>query len=382
MRILIIANIPPYSKGGAENQAKLLAEEFVSLGNVVTVAGNEIPKNISINEFSFRTKHLATFLPGRIGRAICYFSSLAWFILNNKNNFDIIYCRFLGEAALSICVLKRFFGVRLPLIPCTACAGAMGDAAFVKSLPFSGYLVKLINTQCNAINNISPKIGEELRSMGVDSHLLTYLPNGVRIYDFDKKESLNKVRKLVYLGRLVPQKGLIFLFEAIECLIQNGEKLELHIIGEGPDREEMERYVCGNTLRDCVFFHGHIDNNLVLYELLNYDIFVLPSLYEGFATSTIEAMLVRLPVLVTISGGPDYFVDDSVGRLCEAGSSEALTTTINELINLDDDVLLEMGKRGRERVIQRFDIKLIAEKYIDLFNLVKNPPKSFLGEEL
>ncbi len=367
MRILIVANIPPYAKGGAETQARFLAEEFVALGHSVTVAGNEIPKNIHNENYSFNAVHIATLRSTKLSRGLSYFVSLAWYVLRNRKNFDVIYCRFLGEAALSVCVIKQFFRLDIPLVPCTACAGKMGDAEYVMQLPLSGYLINLINKHCNAINNISPKTGEELISIGIDSTLLKYFPNGIRFKNLKAKKAVSKVRKLVYVGRLVPQKAIPCLLDAVRLLVDEGLKFELHLIGDGSDREALELYVRENNFSEYVFFHGYIDNCLIAEHLPSYDIFVLPSLYEGFATATIEAMFSGLPAVVTMSGGPEYFVDAAVGRVCEPGNSSALATSLSEVLHLSDVELLEMGARGRQRVIERFNIKSIAKDYIELF---------------
>lgn len=368
MRILILANIPPYAKGGAETQARFLAEEFVALGHEVTVAGHEIPDGISPDTFSFKTVPVPVWRKNRVSRALSYFISLAYYLLANRKNFDIIYCRFLGEAALSVCMLKQLFKLDIPLVPCTACAGKDGDAERVKNLPFYRSIVSVINRQCNAINNISPKIGEELADLGINPDLFRFFPNGIRLKDPKLKTTLSTPRKLVFLGRLAPQKAVPVLLDAIASLFKRKKQLELHLIGDGPDREMLEAYARSLQLEDQVFFHGHIDNDNIVEHLSHYDIFVLSSLCEGFATAVIEAMFAGLPAVVTISGGPDYFVDDQVGRLCPPGDSDALANALQELIDMDDDSLLALGRAGQQRVMERFDIRKIARDYTRLFD--------------
>lgn len=372
MRILVIANIPPFVKGGAETQARLLAEEFIALGHSVTVAGHEIPDKKLSDDYLFDATHISTFRATKFTRGVSYFFSLAWLIFRNRNKFDVIYCRFLGETALSVCLVKHILKLDIALIPCTACAGRMGDAEYIKQFPFQKYLINLINRQCSAINNISPEIGNELTSLGVNPRLLNFLPNGIRINNVKPKKSISTIRKLVYLGRLTPQKAIPYLLDAVNLLTSRGEKLELYIIGDGPDREKLEEYTQLSHLSEYVYFCDHIDNKLIVEHLSSYDIFVLPSLYEGFATATIEAMLAGLPAVVTISGGPNYFVDDSVGRLCQPGDAKSLATALSELIRMNDTELLEMGARGQQRVIDKFNIKTIAKDYIKLFNQLVN----------
>ncbi|GMQ78721.1 MAG: hypothetical protein BMS9Abin02_1254 [Anaerolineae bacterium] len=373
MNILVVSNIPPFVKGGAETQARFLAERFAERGHYVVVLGN----NVQSDKIGYRGKEIRTQNIPALGwakslRAISYVVSLSVYILWHRRRFDVIYCRFVREAALTISMLKSLIPLSIRLVSCTACAGDMGDAAYVRRLPFSKCIISILNRHCDVINNISPATAEEFIVLGISRDRLRYIPNGIQVANSCIKKAQNPTRAFVYLGRLTRQKGLLYLLKAFNRVKRAGYRCSLHIIGDGPDRNFLEDVVRELELVDYVTFHGHIDNDQIAGALGRYDIMVMPSLYEGFCTAVIEAMNVGLPVIVTRSGGPEYFVDDVIGRVCDSGSVNKLAESMIELLMKDDEELLGMGRAAHERVRKKFDIERVADEYIELFRLLLN----------
>ena len=160
MRILVVANLPPYVLGGAENQVARLVETWADLGHHIEVAGHRIPNGVlRFGNAEIRTHHIAVIdRAGRGGRAASYFFSMARLLHKIKRNFDVIYCRGLGDGAISICLLKAIGEVHLPLVACPINAKGAGDSHFIRSIPGWQLLLKMINRHCDAINIISPAI--------------------------------------------------------------------------------------------------------------------------------------------------------------------------------------------------------------------------------
>jgi len=85
-----------------------------------------------------------------------------------------------------------------------------------------------------------------------------------------------------------------------------------------------------------------------------------------------EAMSYGLPVVVTAAGGPEYYVDHRVGRVCPAGDVDALADALKEMIRMPLDALQTMGKAARILVNRHFNIENTADQFLDLFyNLLK-----------
>ena len=371
MNILVIANIAPFETGGAEVQVRGLAEAWLKQGHRVTVVGNRIPSctiTVDNSEHVLNCVHIPTILTNRFTRAFSYVLSLSCFLIKKQKNNDIIYCRFLREAALVIAVLKKFHIVSIPFVICPACSGVQGDVSFVKKIPVSQNLSILLNKTCDYFNSISPKISEELINFEIDKKKITHIPNGVFLSLKNvQSKNVSDSKSCVFVGRLTEQKGLPYLIEAIHVLSRKNYHLNLTIIGEGPDRKKNEELVRRFNLQDQVFFFGKVVHEEIADQLSKHDIFVLPSLYEGHPNALLEAMSVGLPSLVTKCGGSEYFVDNSVGRVAEAGNAESLAKALQELLELSEEELHAMGLAAQERVKKNFDINVIAEQYLQLF---------------
>ena len=95
-----------------------------------------------------------------------------------------------------------------------------------------------------------------------------------------------------------------------------------------------------------------------------YDCIVLPSYREGLSRVLLEAASMAKPIVTTDVPGCKEVVDDSVnGYLCKVKDADSLAKQMEKMILLSDEERIEMGKRGREKVITEFDEKLVMNKY-------------------
>jgi glycosyltransferase involved in cell wall biosynthesis len=368
MNILIISDIPPYVNGGAETQARMLAEEFVKRGHTASILGHSVETTtLHYAGRDIQVRKIRIIRQMKALRAVSYIFSLSTYLLTHRQQFDIVYCRFVREATLTVSFLKYLFRLKLPLVGCTASIGKIGDAEYIRSLPFSNFIVSVLNKHCNYINNISPATEHELRALGINPASLTLIPNGIRFLNIGPKDYVNKKRQIVFLGRLSPEKGLEYLLQAFRQVLDSGIDCSLHIIGDGPQKDNLFKQCEELLLNNRVTFYGHIENNKIINTLKQFDIFVMPSLYEGFCTAIIEAMFAGLPVIATRSGGPEFFVEQQVGRICDTANAMQLAANMLDLLQRDDSELLSIGRRGRNKVINKFDINSVAEQYLDLF---------------
>ena len=369
MKILIISNIPPFQIGGAEIQALGLAERFIALGHQVCIMGNRITTAvIQHRDRPLRTVHIPTWAINRLTRAVSYALSLASLLFLYRSQYDIIYCRFVKEAALTTGILKWLRVLRVPVVACAECTGPEGEAAFLSGLPYARFFVWMLNKAMSAVNIISPAIEQELTALGFDPIKFSRIPNGIAIPRSYKQDlALAPWYSLVFVGRITRQKGLSYLLEALRELLHAGTPVRLTIIGAGSDLDKLRHTVKDYEIESNVTFLGEIPNERIADYLLAHDIFVLPSLYEGFGVAVVEAMATGLPVIVTRCGGPEFIVDDTCGRICEPGSIESLTAAILELMSMSRERLLKMGTSARCKALATYNMEDIAREYIALF---------------
>ncbi len=168
--------------------------------------------------------------------------------------------------------------------------------------------------------------------------------------------------------RLVePKKGLSVLLAAMAALKQSGgdRDCQLLIVGEGPAREALEALSRQFNLSSCTVFAGTRRDIPRILPLL--DLFVLPSLYEGFGIAILEAMAAGKPVVATTVGGiPEFVVPGETGVLVEPGNAAALAEAIGLLLR-DPERANGMGTRGRARVLAGFQMSTVVRRHEQVY---------------
>lgn len=162
---------------------------------------------------------------------------------------------------------------------------------------------------------------------------------------------------LVTTGRLSEQKGQIYLLEACALLKSRGHQFILNMIGDGELKEQMVQKVKELGLEDRVHFLGFQKN--VYEHLLASDIFVFPSLWEGTASSIIEAQACGLPVVCfEISSMPEMVEHQVTGLLSRPKDSEDFALKIEELI-ISKELREKLGAQAKKNVIDNFNVEKI-----------------------
>jgi glycosyltransferase involved in cell wall biosynthesis len=140
--------------------------------------------------------------------------------------------------------------------------------------------------------------------------------------------------EIVAAGRLHPQKGFVYLLEAIHDLVQNRGRSQIHlrILGVGSLEPVLAAYIDQHKLQPHVTLAGFKANPLPYYRQA--DLFCLSSLYEGMPNALVEAMLCRTPVLATDcpSGPAEILASGQFGRLVSPADSRALADAIDDAL--------------------------------------------------
>lgn len=143
--------------------------------------------------------------------------------------------------------------------------------------------------------------------------------------------------RLIYVGKLARRKAVDVLIRAVASLRDLGQHLELHIVGEGPDRSKLESLSRRLSVEAHIVFHGYVgDREALLDRMHDSDIFVIASRSEGFPRVIYEAMSQGLPVIATKVGGiPGLLNDGETALLVPPGDVESLAAAIHCLIEND-----------------------------------------------
>ncbi|WP_425084702.1 glycosyltransferase family 4 protein [Ruegeria profundi] len=173
---------------------------------------------------------------------------------------------------------------------------------------------------------------------------------------------------LLFIGRLAGVKGVPVLLEALSRLAPDVPDLRVTLIGDGPERGDLEARTHALGLSSVVKFAGYLSQSKVADMLSEADVLVLPSFAEGVPVTLMEAMASGLPVLATRVGGISELVEDGVsGYLVPPGNADALTARLRDLLS-DADLRARMGQEGRAKVTAEFNQKTEASRLAKLIN--------------
>lgn len=371
MRLLVISDLPQFVTGGAEMQAARLISAWASRGHAVACLGrNMAADHVMIDGHRIAVDRIGVVSwLGRPGRAASYFLSLSWLLLRRRRSIDAIYCRFLGDAAATVSVLKRLGLLSVPLIATPANAGKGGDIDYLRSAPRSQALIELIDAQCDAINLIAPKMVGDLRAAGFHRARLTEIPNGIPVAANEARDVSGPIR-VTSVGRLAPQKGYDLLIDALARRPELAGKLVVEVIGDGPDRAELEHDAARRLPAGLLRFSGEMTPSEVRAQLQRSDLFLLSSRYEGMSNAALEAMERSLPVVITRCGGIDTFVAPTMGWLADIGDVPQLSDALALAAATPRHELRRMGAHCRALVEEKFDMGSVAVRYLALFQQI------------
>lgn len=139
------------------------------------------------------------------------------------------------------------------------------------------------------------------------------------------------VRHIVSVGRLAPEKHFENIIPVAKTLRDMSTDFVWHIVGEGPERSQLEALIAENDLKDHVILEGSKANP---YPYMKYaDLFVHPSYIESQGLTVLEAMAIGVPCVVTKSRGPCEFIEDGVNGLLTEQSPESLAEKVLTILN-------------------------------------------------
>ncbi|MDX6388072.1 MAG: hypothetical protein QOD85_1874, partial [Gaiellaceae bacterium] len=244
---------------------------------------------------------------------------------------------------------------------------------------FFRQLERWLATRTTALIAVSPQVRDDLVALGVaPKERFVVIRLGIELDERVAAESTNgraDNRRYLgipgdrfavgWIGRMTAVKRTDDILVAFKRLRDSGVDAVLCLVGDGPDRPELERRAHElGVIRDTVFL-GYQEDVAPFYSA--FDALILPSSNEGTPVSAIEALAAGRPVVATRVGGvPDVVRDGEDGFLVEAGDTDELADRLEQLAR--DPALRErMGKQGRERVLPRYAVDRLVEDVDELY---------------
>ena len=172
--------------------------------------------------------------------------------------------------------------------------------------------------------------------------------------------------RVLCVARLVRHKGHATLLRALAALAGDGLQLEATLVGDGPERGELERLAAELGIGGQVRFAGALGQDELPAVYRDHDVFCLPTLSEAVGVVNMEAMACGLPVVSSeLMGVPELIEDGANGLLVTPGREGELAAALRRLAE-DPRMRTRMGEAGRRSVEERFDSATEAAKLRDL----------------
>ena len=175
--------------------------------------------------------------------------------------------------------------------------------------------------------------------------------------------------KLLYVGRIVRTKGLIYAIRAV-AMLRDLPGISLDVVGAGDDRAACEADAVRLGVADRIVFHGWIKKNEVNRFYQEADLFVFPSLREPSGQVVLEAMSHGLPLIVCNSGGPGHTVQETFGHRIPVTTPTELSAGIAKAIrdlHGRRDTLREMSETARQEIADKYLWSAKIEKILEFY---------------
>lgn len=344
--------------GGGQEHVLQLCKRLSQRGHTVDLYVMNLGEGLPLKEELFDNVLLH-----RIGKA-CKFtfpSRLAWCkeVIRIQGDYDLIH----AHANLPGLPAKKL-SVKLG-VPVVYTVHGSGLDALQDMYGWKGKLLYYVERYLHCRIKYDAQITVDSsfsRQHNVNSPIV--IPNGVDISAYDKIScDKSETVKVVFVGRLHPQKGLTYLIDAVRKA--DIADVEFHIIGDGDEREALMEQAKGLPN---IIFRGKVYGDDLIREYKSSHLFVLPSLYEGQPLTLLEAWAAKLPVLVTNVGGNKDFVTSQNGMMVGSKNEEELSRALQEMLGKD---LVKMGLNGYAMVKSLYTWDKTVEKTIKVYNNVK-----------
>lgn len=377
MKVLMIINSFRPLVGGAEKQAERLSIELVKKGMGVTIITRyyeglerlEIAEGVKIIRLNSSSISFIKKL-----KPLIFSYNIYKYVKKNRNDIDIIHTHQLSTGHVG-----AYINMMMGIPAIAKIAGGKGKyGCEIKGLAYKFMGRARINFLRKHIRKIiatSSEILKDIKSENIPDRKIFFQPNGINISgDTVSSKPKNLIRKefnlpedktiYIYVGRLLPVKGIDILLDAWERIDRYVYKKSiLLILGDGKLKDIV---VDKSDNHSNIIYKGNVTN--VDEYLKASDIFVIPSRYEGISNALLEAMSAKMPIIATrVGGNPDLIKHELNGLLVESENIDNLVSAINRM-SVDIELRKKLANNAFMDVKEKYSLEVVAENYVNLYN--------------
>lgn len=218
--------------------------------------------------------------------------------------------------------------------------------------------------------------GKLVQFYGVDKKKIRVVPNGVDTERFKPSKSGERIKRqigldsklyVLFVGRLIPRKGLPFLVEAAKHIVKEYQQAMFVVVGDGPLKNNLKANLEKVGLSENFVFLGDVHESVLPAVYNCADVFVLPSIQEGQGIALLEAQATGKPVVAfNVGGVREAVVDKETGFLMKPDSRQLAEAVLKLLSNYS--LREKMGSRGREFVSANFSWAICAQRMLKVYH--------------
>ena len=219
---------------------------------------------------------------------------------------------------------------------------------------------------------------EQYLKMGVEEDKIEIVPLGINLEEYENLPQKGSFRSrfniaeddklILFVGRIHEIKGLDLLVDAFNDLIDHNGEVSIKLAIVGPDDgylSKLEEKINEYSLKENVIITGPLYKEEKQEALVDCDLFVMPSKYESFTTSGLEAMACGKPLVLTKNNHIHDWVDGNVGIAC-GDDKDSLRKAI-ETVLFDDDLSAVYGAKGKELIKAKYNWDIINTQILDIY---------------
>lgn len=326
MRLLIATPLYPPDAGGPATYSRLLEEELPRLGSEVVLVkfGDVRHLPVVIRHIVYVGKLLRAAVSADVVLALDPVSTGLPALIASSVLRKPFLVKVVGDYAWEQGVQR--FGIKDEL------------DVFVKNkdVPIQVALFRFVQTRvvtlAKAVVVPSHYLKRIVEAWGIEKQKIFVIPNAITVScNAQDTTSVEKKYSVITVGRLVPWKGMSGVIDAVSILQNDIPEISLTIVGDGPDRNVLERYAKDNGV--AVHFPGQQSPTKTHESIDRASVFVLNSTYEGMSHVLLEALALRKPIIATRVGGNAEVLSHNVsGILIESGDTRALAEAIKSVL--------------------------------------------------
>jgi glycosyltransferase involved in cell wall biosynthesis len=285
-------------------------------------------------------------------------SILGSLALNRLKPIDLVHGIFVHFSGYSACVLARL--LRKPVVTTVHDSHIYERAEASPGDLERGRAVFTVR-QSDRIITVSAAQMDAVIKLGANPKRVCVITNGVDVRRFQPVARAQARLALglppdgnivLYVGRIVKHKGLVYLVEAIKRLESDRTSVLCHVAGDGDFRPDLAELIAAHDLRTKMILHGALPHADLPLWMNAADVLALPSLREGWPTVLFEAFACGTPVVATRVGGvPEAVCSPDFGLLVEPGDSVGLAAALDEALhrNWDRTRMVEYARENSWR---------------------------------